>query len=441
MPYADFDVTFDPNDVPVATEQMRYLEGFDLPAQQTVSTGATQYLHGDLIDSTMLMTDDNGAAVGTTAYTAFGELVTGYSELATRYQYAGGWGYETGGFGDDPGLLILNGAPGTAPITLQHVGHRWYDPSIGRFLQRDPIGILGGFNCYAYLAANPTNGVDPDGLDRWVSWGMHTYIIVWDPVTKSWKRIDFVPAPGVTLWGPGTVLVGAAPGPSGTRIPSSASDDAALLDFARDLRDYYSWNYNILFFNCIHFTNILKDYPQGPPPKPKSPPRPINPCPIPSSRVCFVGETLVAVEGAWRAIDEITVGDCITIFDIDGKRSMRGRVRAAQCSGSADELVEIAFAGERVVCTPNHPFATAQRGWLAARDLVAGERLVTTTGATVPVESVQRFRPEHPVPVYDLKTPNGTYFVGRAGVLVHSVCSREPTTGKAEASLNAQRAR
>jgi len=63
MPYGDFDVTLDPNDAPVAGEQMRYLEGFGLPAQQTVSTSATQYLHGDLIDSTMLTTGQGGTAV------------------------------------------------------------------------------------------------------------------------------------------------------------------------------------------------------------------------------------------------------------------------------------------------------------------------------------------------------------------------------------------
>jgi len=69
MPNGDFDVTFDPNGMPQDTQTMRYLEGFGLPAQQTVSTGDEQYLHGDLIDSTMLTTDDSGDSLGTTAYT------------------------------------------------------------------------------------------------------------------------------------------------------------------------------------------------------------------------------------------------------------------------------------------------------------------------------------------------------------------------------------
>ena len=164
MPYGDFDVTLDGQNNPVETEQMRYLEGFGLPAQQTVSTGATQYLHGDLIRSTMLTTGQGGTAVSAVSYTAFGEVIGTAPD--TRYQYAGGWGYETAGFGDDPGLLVLEGATGTTPITLMHVGHRWYDPSIGRFIQRDPIGIAGGLNVYAYVDAEPLSAIDPDGLQR-----------------------------------------------------------------------------------------------------------------------------------------------------------------------------------------------------------------------------------------------------------------------------------
>jgi RHS repeat-associated protein len=154
MPNGDFDVTFDPNEVPVATETTRYLEGFGLPAQQTVSSGATEYLHADLVRSTNLLTDANGAAVGTTAYTAFGEVIG--SDLDTRYEYAGGWGYESD-------LLVLDGAPGTTPIRLVHVGHRWYQPDIGRFIQRDPLGVFGAVNVYGYVTNNPVVLVDPNG--------------------------------------------------------------------------------------------------------------------------------------------------------------------------------------------------------------------------------------------------------------------------------------
>ncbi len=43
---------------------------------------------------------------------------------------------------------------------------RWKpaQPQLGRFLSPDPIGFAGGLNQYGYVGGNPTNGVDPSGL-------------------------------------------------------------------------------------------------------------------------------------------------------------------------------------------------------------------------------------------------------------------------------------
>ncbi len=158
----DYEVDADTGD---AFPTTRYVHGLGLAAMQGgpgVPPGDWRYFHADMLGTTRLITGGGGFQPANLAYTAFGEVLplpaygspagSGGGGAETRYGYCGAWGYQNDGLSD-----------AAADIGLLHVGARYYDPRLGRFVMRDPIGLAGGLNTYAYARNSPTVGVDPTG--------------------------------------------------------------------------------------------------------------------------------------------------------------------------------------------------------------------------------------------------------------------------------------
>ena len=103
-----------------------------------------------------------------TCYDAFGGQLGSYNNggFVANTQDAVGWSGQFGGYTDQE--TVTPPGAGTDPLKrfpLVLLGHRYYDPGAGRFLNRDPEGMEGGVNVYAYCRNNPINRADPSGLD------------------------------------------------------------------------------------------------------------------------------------------------------------------------------------------------------------------------------------------------------------------------------------
>ena len=54
-----------------------------------------------------------------------------------------------------------------AETGLHYNYFRDYDPTTGRYVQSDPIGLAGGINTFGYVGGNPLKYIDPQGLVKW----------------------------------------------------------------------------------------------------------------------------------------------------------------------------------------------------------------------------------------------------------------------------------
>jgi RHS repeat-associated protein len=109
-------------------------------------TGTSSYFyHQDRVGSLVRQTNSTQGSLTSRQYDAFGNVAYVGGTWVGPFGFVGGEGYQED---SDSGLQLL--------------GHRYYDPSTGRFLTRDPI--KDGSNWYGYCANNPLKWVDAQGL-------------------------------------------------------------------------------------------------------------------------------------------------------------------------------------------------------------------------------------------------------------------------------------
>jgi RHS repeat-associated protein len=118
--------------------------GVDEPVVWYEGSGTTdrRWLHADERGSVVAVSDAGGAALAINRYDEYGIPQSGN---LGRFQYTGQtWLPELG---------------------MHHYKARMYSPTLGRFMQTDPIGYEDGLNWHNYVHSDPINGTDSTGLE------------------------------------------------------------------------------------------------------------------------------------------------------------------------------------------------------------------------------------------------------------------------------------
>jgi RHS repeat-associated protein len=121
-----------------------YTVGLGLTSQVDASNTAAYY-NFDASGNTVGLTGQAGASLATYSYLPFGEILSATGTIANPFQFNGQWGVMADGTG------------------LDFMRARDYSPTIGRFVSRDPIGLSGGANLYAFANNSPVAYQDPTG--------------------------------------------------------------------------------------------------------------------------------------------------------------------------------------------------------------------------------------------------------------------------------------
>ena len=172
---------------------------------------------GDVVN----LTDTNGNVVASYAYDTWGNLTSASESLPT----ANGWVNPYRFDGRD-------GVRYDAATGLDWMAVRAYDPSVGRFLSRDPLGRAPLFfanNPYVYAGNNPLSNVDPSGQYRAAGFGSQVHES-WKATKKMMARV--VSHRGTPSNSPSRVCVPTG-GAKACEVHQSTCDNACKAGFAQ----------------------------------------------------------------------------------------------------------------------------------------------------------------------------------------------------------------
>jgi RHS repeat-associated protein len=380
------------------------------PGGGEIINGTPYYAAGDHLGSTRELTDQSGSPHAEYEYDPYGAAQKLSGDVDARFQYAGYHYHKASGLSLTPS--------------------RAYNPALGAWLSRDPLGEAGGLNMFGYVGGNPINYSDPSGLSpgaAFVGGLLNGGIIA--------AGIVIVAAPEIATIGAlaeaGDLFYGAV------ALFGEVAFDASIETTGYDVftgTDFWSGR-------CLSDDERASEagwllggeigggiadglFGEGMMGRMSKP-----------SGNCFPPGTLVLMaDGSKKSIETIQEGDEVlaqepglengpTARRVTGvQKNWTRRLFHVEVRDESGDAVSGEFAS-----TGEHPIWTKNRGWVHAKDLIAGDLLAQADGGSGTVSQITEEHASYNT--YNLSVEAvHTFFVfaGSISVLVHNVQLHHP---------------
>ncbi|WP_430112229.1 polymorphic toxin-type HINT domain-containing protein [Paenibacillus sp. B1-33] len=332
--------------------------------------------HGDITE----IRDAQGNVLNRYTYDIWGNPLTQEEQVPNNFRYSGEYW--------------------DAATNLQYLRARWYDPSIGRFINEDTYeGELGNplsQNLYAYVKNNPLKYVDPSG---------HI-------------GIPMAPTPAMTCAAsPGqckTILKGQAE--AGKTLLVEGANFLILDDVNTLLNPDGSLNEKALTVaSFLPWGKVLKAGKVG-----SKVSKAVNSL---AKCNCFTAGTKVLTDEGEKNIEDIEVGDKVL-----SKNEETGETAYKEVThlyrNDKEVIYELTVGDQAIETTDNHPFWVEGKGWVLAVDLQVKDKLQQSNGNTLTIDNIKIVKHDEKVKVYNFTVADfHTYFVSELGIWVHNINS------------------